>query len=146
MEPSCLLNIHKTIQTTRIVSGSSDSLKKNELCWNSWHSIWNMLIVAGKWYITYTLQSFKVLNHTAPYSNTYLRKYFLLDGTTWMLEMDQMPHPLGLESDDAEAIYQAQLSLKETNYIFISIVTILFQEVDLKLKCQQVRARSDQAI
>ena len=48
MEPFCLLNIHKTIQTTRIVSGSSDSLKKNELCWNSWHSIWNMLIVAGK--------------------------------------------------------------------------------------------------
>ena len=63
-----------------------------------------------------------------------------------MLEMDQMPLPLGLESDDAEAIYQAQLSLKETNFIFISIVTILFQEVDLKLKCQQVRARSDQAI
>ena len=60
MEPFCLLNIHKTIQTTRIVSGSSDSLKKNELCWNSWHSIWSMLIVAGKWYITYTLQSFKV--------------------------------------------------------------------------------------
>ena len=60
--------------------------------------------------------------------------------------MDQMPLLLGLETDDAEVIYQAQLSRKETNFIFTSIVTILFQEVDLKLKCQQVRAKSDQVI
>ena len=60
--------------------------------------------------------------------------------------MDQMLLPLGLETDDAEAIYQAQLSLKETNFIFTSIVTFLFQEVDLKSKCQQVRAKSEQVI
>ena len=40
--------------------------------------------------------------------NIFLKNYFSLDGTIWMSEMDQMPPPLGLESDDAEAIYQAQ--------------------------------------
>ena len=40
--------------------------------------------------------------------NIFLKNYFSLGGTIWMSEMDQMPLPLGLESDDAEAIYQAQ--------------------------------------
>ena len=53
-------------------------------------------------------QRYNGYDNSNSHLNIFLKNYFSLGGTIWMSEMDQMPPLLGLESDDAEAIYQAQ--------------------------------------
>ena len=118
---SSLLWRNYNIQWNHFVSWTSTKLSTQRGLWMGHQIPWRRTNYAGicgiQFGICLSLQvsdmtlinyNHSTFNHNEPYQNIYLSNYFFLGGTIWMSEMDQMPLPLGLESDDAEAIYQPQ--------------------------------------